>query len=60
MTNDLDHLKSRLADRAEDLCVELFGKPTSRTHREWRWGRRGSAKLDLMRTTTVLRSDRHP
>ena len=42
---NLDDLKSRLDERAIDLCCELFGKPTRRTHWELRWGKRGSVSL---------------
>ena len=40
--NNLDQLKAALSDRAEQLLVALFGQPTKRTAREWRWGSRGS------------------
>lgn len=39
---DLDALKDALADDAESLLVSLFGDPTTRSRREWRWGRKGS------------------
>lgn len=39
---DLDAVKAALAERGADLAVELFGAPTKRTAREWRWGRKGS------------------
>ena len=42
---DLDALKSQLAERAEALCLDLFGEPSSRTRREWRWGRKGSLSV---------------
>ena len=41
----LDALKSQLAERAEALCLDLFGEPSSRTQREWRWGRKGSLSV---------------
>jgi putative DNA primase/helicase len=34
-----------LADRAEDIAVSLLGEPSSRSGREFRWGRRGSLWL---------------
>ena len=42
---DLDVLKSQLAERAEALCLVLFGEPKSRTSREWRWGNKGSLSV---------------
>lgn len=44
---DLHALKSALADRAEELCVDLFGAPTRKARHEWRWGNKGSLKLRL-------------
>ena len=44
---DLDALKSALADRAEELCLDLFGQPTRKVRHEWRWGREGSLVLRL-------------
>jgi hypothetical protein len=38
----LDALKEELARRADVLLEELLGRPTSRSMREWRWGRHGS------------------
>ena len=40
--DDLAALKAALADNAESLLVELFGQPTTKRAREWRWGRKGS------------------
>jgi putative DNA primase/helicase len=37
----LDDLKAALADRIKDLALELLGKPTKRSGREWRWGSKG-------------------
>lgn len=39
---ELDTIKSALADEAEAVLLALFGDPTTRTRREWRWGRKGS------------------
>lgn len=39
--------KERLADRAEELALYLFGKPSYRNRVEMRWGRKGSARLKL-------------
>lgn len=39
--------KERLADRAEELALYLFGKPTYRNRIEMRWGRKGSMRLKL-------------
>ena len=36
---------------ARDIALRLWGDPSGRTKREWRWGRRGSRKLDLARGT---------
>ena len=44
---DLDTLKSALADRAEELCLDLFGTPTRKARHELRWGNKGSLKLRL-------------
>ena len=32
---------------APEVCVRLLGDPSSRSSREWRWGRRGSFRLKL-------------
>lgn len=34
-----------LADHAEHVVMSLFGDPTQRSHREWRWGEYGSFSL---------------
>jgi putative DNA primase/helicase len=34
-----------LADQAEQVAIALWGEPTSRSRREWRFGRRGSKSL---------------
>lgn len=47
MNQDLDQLKAALSDAAEDIGERLFGKPTSRTRRELRWGRKGSISIRL-------------
>jgi putative DNA primase/helicase len=39
---DLEAIKSAIADDAEAVLSALFGDPTTRTRREWRWGQRGS------------------
>ena len=44
---DLNALKSALADRAEELCLDLFGAPTRKARHELRWGNKGSLKLRL-------------
>lgn len=45
--DDLDNLKTRLAERWQDLCLVLFGEPAHRGRREWRWGRKGSMAVKL-------------
>lgn len=45
-TDDLASIKEALADRAEELCLDLFGTPKRAKH-ELRWGRKGSLKLKL-------------
>ena len=40
--DDLASVKTALALLAEPLLIELFGKPTTKRRREWRWGRHGS------------------
>ena len=32
---------------APDICTRLLGDPSSRSSREWRWGRKGSFRLKL-------------
>jgi hypothetical protein len=44
---DLASIKEALADRAEELCLYLFGTPTKRAKHELRWGRKGSLKLRI-------------
>ena len=51
MSNDLDALKAALADNAETLLVELFGEPTLRMSREWRWGKKYSSSYRFDRAT---------
>ena len=36
---------------APEVCVRLLGDPSSRSSREWRWGRRGSFRLNLQTGT---------
>ena len=43
----LDDLKAALADRAEELCLDLFGQPTRKAAHEWRWGNHCSLMLKL-------------
>lgn len=43
----LEDLKAALADRAEELCLDLFGQPTRKAAHEWRWGNQGSLMLKL-------------
>jgi hypothetical protein len=45
--DDLASVKAALAQQAEPLLVELFGKPTSKRRREWRWGSKGSRSFDF-------------
>jgi putative DNA primase/helicase len=45
--DDLVSIKDALTERAEELCLDLFGTPTSKARHEWRWGRKGSLKLRL-------------
>ena len=42
----LDDLKQRLEDNIEELAVYLLGEPSSKKPREWRWGARGSLKVN--------------
>lgn len=49
--DDLDAIKSALADDAEAVLLALFGEPTKRTSREWRWGRKGSVAYRFDRGT---------
>ena len=42
---DLDSLKAGLDKNSETLLTELFGEPSSRTKREWRWGNKGSVSV---------------
>jgi putative DNA primase/helicase len=51
MSSDIDALKAALRAQAETLLVELFGEPTQRMAREWRWGSKGSASYRLDRGT---------
>lgn len=44
---DIDRLRAALRERAGDVAEALLGEPTSRTHAELRWGRRGSLALRL-------------
>jgi len=39
--SDLQSLKDALADDDERLLLHLFGEPTQRSKRGWRWGRKG-------------------
>lgn len=48
-TDDLARLKADLADHAEQVLVELFGEPTTKRKREWRWGRRGSVSFSFQK-----------
>ena len=32
---------------APDICTRLLGDPSSRSDREWRWGRKGSFRLKV-------------
>src|SRR3954452_4543397 len=45
--NDLETIKRELADRAEDLFLYLYGKPTTRRRDQLRWGRKESLALYL-------------
>lgn len=45
MSRDLDELKRNLDERAVELCLDLFGKPTTKRAGELRWGRYGSVRL---------------
>ena len=46
-TIDLEALKRKLAEHAEDLAVDLFGQPSKRTKSELRWGSKGSLVVKL-------------
>jgi putative DNA primase/helicase len=48
-STDLVVLKSRLEASAEQLLVSWLGEPTTKTARNWRWGRKGSFSYDLER-----------
>jgi putative DNA primase/helicase len=47
MSQGLHQLKAALSDAAEDIAERLFGKPTKRTRRELRWGRKGSISIRI-------------
>jgi putative DNA primase/helicase len=47
MTSDLDQLKAALSDHAAEIAEQLFGKPTKRTARELRFGKKGSISIRL-------------
>ena len=49
--DDLAAIKSALADDDEAVLLALFGDPTTRTRREWRWGRKGSVSYRFDRKT---------
>lgn len=48
---DLDRIKADLADHAEALLLDLFGQPTQKSARWWRWGRKGSLSYRFDRHT---------
>ena len=37
----------RFISIAPSVCERLLGEPSSRSSREWRWGRKGSFRLKL-------------
>ena len=45
--DDLATVKTAHVRLAEPLLVELFGEPTMRLKREWRWGRQGSLSFSF-------------
>ena len=45
--DDLASVKTALARLAEPLLIELFGEPTTKRRRDWRWGRQGQPVLQL-------------
>lgn len=45
---DVLSVAQALIDRTEDIAVALLGEPTSRSRREYRYGRRGSLALGLI------------
>ena len=52
MTTRLHPVHSTRSDEefisiAPSVCERLLGKPSSRSNREWRWGRKGSFRLKL-------------
>ena len=47
--DDLASVKTALARLAEPLLIELFGEPTSKRQREWRWGSRGSRSFNFQK-----------
>ena len=52
MTTRLHPVQSARSDEefisiAPSVCERLLGKPSSRSNREWRWGRKGSFRLKL-------------
>lgn len=50
-------LKDELKGRIKDLAFELFGKPTSQTAREWRYGKKGSISVHIAGTKQGLYSN---
>jgi putative DNA primase/helicase len=46
-SNNLEQIKHELSDRAEDLFLYLYGKPTTRRGDQLRWGRKESLALYL-------------
>jgi len=47
----LDRIKAALADHAAALLLDLFGQPTQKGARWWRWGRKGSLSYRFDRHT---------
>lgn len=45
LTTDAAFLVQHLKDRADEIAVALLGKPSTVSHSELRWGRRGSLAL---------------
>ncbi|MFT8246591.1 toprim domain-containing protein [Roseomonas sp. BN140053] len=45
--NDLDLIREGLRASVQQLCVDLLGKPSSKSGSEWRWGRKGSMAVSV-------------
>ena len=50
----MGEVSRRLAQRIEDLALELLGTPTLKKRRYWRWGARGSLSVTIAGTKRGL------